>query len=82
MIMRAAMNKNDLLDLKIKAAQCRLDVLRMISASGHGHIGGAFSALDIVTALYFHQMHIDPQNPSMENRDRFILSAGHKALAQ
>jgi len=53
-----------------------------MKASGHGHLGGAFSCIDILTALYFHTMKIDPQNPDMESRDRFILSAGHKSIAQ
>ena len=77
-----SVTKRDLLDLKIYAAQCRLNVLRMLKASGHGHIGGAFSALDIVTALYFYKMQVRPQDPLWEDRDRFLLSAGHKALAQ
>jgi transketolase len=38
--------------------------------------------LDIVTALYFHAMDVDPKNPGKTNRDRFILSAGHKCMAQ
>ena len=54
----------------------------MMKASGHGHLGGAYSCMDILTALYFHTMNIDPQNPGKEDRDRFILSAGHKCMAQ
>lgn len=69
-------------ELKRIAAQCRLNALRMIRASGHGHMGGAFSCMDIVTALYYSEMKVDPQNPKMKGRDRFILSAGHKCLAQ
>ena len=69
-------------ELKRIAAQCRLNALRMIRASGHGHMGGAFSCMDIVTVLYFSEMKVDPQNPKMKGRDRFILSAGHKCLAQ
>lgn len=76
------MNTEGILDLKLAAARCRLDILRMIRASGHGHIGGAFSAMDIVTALYFYKMRIKPDEPSWPERDRFILSAGHKCLAQ
>jgi len=76
------MTDKELLALKAKATECRLSVMRMLRASHHGHIGGAFSAMDIVTALYFYKMHIDPKNPKMEDRDRFILSAGHKCLCQ
>lgn len=76
------MTDSDLTRLRLAAAKCRLNVLRMISAGGHGHIGGAFSAIDIVTALYFYKMRLNPDNPRMEERDRFLLSAGHKCLAQ
>lgn len=73
---------NEISSLKLTASMCRGNVIRMIKASGHGHIGGAMSCLDIVTALYFHSMNIDPQNPKKVDRDRFVLSAGHKCLAQ
>lgn len=76
------MTDSEVTRLKLLAANCRLNVLRMIRAGGHGHIGGAFSAIDIVTALYFYKMRVNPKNPLMEDRDRFILSAGHKCLAQ
>lgn len=67
---------------KLEAAKCRQNVLRMVRAGGHGHIGGALSSIDIVTALYFDKMYVDPEDPKMEDRDRFLLSAGHKCLAQ
>ncbi|BEU88882.1 transketolase [Selenomonas sp. TAMA-11512] len=75
-------DKKRVVQLKKLAALCRKNVLRMIRAGGHGHVGGAMSAVDIVTALYFDKMNVDPKNPKMENRDRFILSAGHKCLSQ
>ena len=75
-------NPKEILALRLNAAKARMNVIRMMKASGHGHLGGAFSCIDILTALYFHTMKIDPQNPNMENRDRFILSAGHKSMAQ
>jgi len=68
--------------LELEAARCRLNVVRMLRASGHGHVGGALSAIDIVTALYFDTMRVDPENPQWQDRDRFLLSAGHKCLAQ
>lgn len=68
--------------LELTAERCRRNVLRMVQAGGHGHIGGAFSAIDIVTALYFYQMRVRPEEPKWEERDRFILSAGHKCMAQ
>jgi len=71
-----------ILKLKIAAANSRRNVLRMVKASGHGHVGGALSAIDLVTALYFDRMNIDPGHPEAPDRDRFLLSAGHKCLAQ
>ncbi len=44
-----------------------------------GHPGGSLSAADLLTYLYFHEMHIDPQNPKWNERDRFVLSKGHTA---
>jgi len=75
-------DRKEIAGLKLKAALCRKNVLRMVRAGGHGHIGGAFSAIDVVTALYFYKMNSDPMNPKLESRDRFLLSAGHKCLAQ
>lgn len=46
---------------------------------GAGHVGGSLSEIDILTALYFKVMDIDPQNPEKPDRDRFILSKGHSA---
>lgn len=68
--------------LNLAAARCRRNVLRMLEASGHGHMGGALSCMDIVTALYFYAMNICPEDPKKEDRDRFLLSAGHKCLVQ
>lgn len=68
--------------LQLKAARCRRNVVRMVEASHHGHLGGAMSCLDIVTALYFEKMNIDPDDMQKPERDRFILSAGHKCMAQ
>ena len=68
-------------ELENKAAEVRRNILRMIKAGGSGHVGGAMSTVDIITALYFGIMNSDPANPKKEDRDRFILSAGHKCLA-
>lgn len=76
------MERKEIIQLELDAAKCRQNVIRMMKASGHGHLGGAMSALDIVTALYFYKMNIDPLNPKLEDRDRFILSAGHKSMVQ
>lgn len=70
------------LHLELQAVRCRRNVLRMVRAGGHGHVGGALSAMDVTTALYFDTMRIDPKDPHNPDRDRFLLSAGHKCLAQ
>jgi len=67
--------------LERKALASRKNVLRMIKAGKTGHVGGALSIIDTITALYFKVMKVDPQNPKDPDRDRFILSAGHKCLA-
>ncbi len=62
-----------------KASEIRKDIVQMICKSKSGHPGGSLSAADIMTALYFSEMNIDPKNPKMEGRDRFVLSKGHAA---
>lgn len=77
------MNKQALIkELELNAARGRRNVLRLVEASDHGHVGGAMSAMDITTALYFYKMKVDPKNPKWEDRDRFLLSAGHKCMVQ
>ena len=63
--------------LKKKADYLRYEVVRMIYEGGDGHPGPALSIADIVTALYYNEMRIDPSDPAWEDRDRFILSKGH-----
>ncbi len=63
--------------LEAKAVELRKTILTMIYEAKSGHPGGALSMADIVTALYFHEMRIDPKNPKWPDRDRFILSKGH-----
>ena len=68
--------------LKETAAKCRRNVVRLLRASGHGHIGGTFSSIDMVIALYFFKMKVNPEKPDCEDMDRFLLSAGHKSMVQ
>ncbi|MHC1782428.1 MAG: transketolase [Anaerolineaceae bacterium] len=63
--------------LQEKARQLRVDSLEMIYKRQAGHPGGSLSGAEIVAALFFHHMHINPQQPDMPERDRFILSKGH-----
>lgn len=63
--------------LKSKAQDIREDIIEMIFAAGSGHPGGSLSATDMLTYLYFYRMNIDPNDPHMQDRDRFVLSKGH-----
>jgi transketolase len=69
----------DINALQEKAKTMRIEILKMLTESGSGHTGGSLSATDIVTALYFHKMRHNPNDPKWGERDRFILSKGHAA---
>lgn len=64
-------------ELKAKATQIRMDLLTMIHRAKTGHTGGSLSNTDILTALYYRIMKLDPSRPKWEERDRFIASKGH-----
>ena len=64
-------------ELEGKAKILRRDAIEMIKAGESGWVGGSFSQADIITALYFHHMKHDPQNPEWEDRDRLIVSKAH-----
>lgn len=76
------MNNELVTELEQKAIELRKTILTMIHDAASGHPGGALSLADITTALYFHEMRIDPQNPKWEDRDRYILSKGHACPVQ
>ncbi|MDO5491315.1 MAG: transketolase [Bacillota bacterium] len=69
-------------ELQEKARQVRVLMIEALHAAGSGHPGGSLSAADIVTALYFEEMNIDPSDPKKKGRDKFILSKGHAGPAQ
>src|SRR2546422_6863233 len=64
-------------ELEDKARLLRRHILKMTHQVQSGHPGGSMSACDIVTALYFHVLRVDPKNPTWPDRDRFVLSKGH-----
>lgn len=66
--------------LKLTSKNLRRRILKVASGKG-GHIGGSFSAIDIILTLYKNILNIDLENPKWEERDRFILSKGHCSLA-
>lgn len=61
------------------ARNIRKDIVSMIHESKSGHPGGSLSSVEILTALYFNEMNVNPNNCKMEDRDRFVLSKGHAA---
>ena len=66
-------------ELKQTAVEVRKGIVTATHAAKSGHPGGSLSATEIFTYLYFEEMNIDPKNPKMEDRDRFVLSKGHTA---
>lgn len=64
---------------KIHAYKARKHALTGIYNAASGHPGGSLSIADILAVLYFEKMNIDPNNPKMSDRDRFVLSKGHCA---
>jgi len=71
-------NMNNL-ELQKMANEVRKGIVTAVHGAKAGHPGGSLSAADMFTYLYFEEMNIDPKNPDMENRDRFVLSKGHTA---
>lgn len=67
------------LDLQKTANEIRQSIVTAVHSAKSGHPGGSLSAADIFTYLYFEEMNVDPTNPKMEDRDRFVLSKGHVA---
>lgn len=63
------------------ARRVRINALKGINSAGSGHPGGSLSVTDILVALYFNVMNVDPKNPKMEGRDKLVLSKGHACPA-
>jgi transketolase len=74
--------KEIIANLEDKARELRIDIIKSLHKSQSGHTGGSLSAIDMITALYFHKMRHDPDDPAWEERDRFVLCKGHAAPAQ
>ena len=71
------MNTAEKKDLQIAACKIRMGAIEGVYHAKSGHPGGSLSAADVLTYLYFKEMHVDPAHPADENRDRFVLSKGH-----
>lgn len=68
------MDSSEIKQLRILAARSRMGAILGTYHAKSGHPGGSLSAADIFTYLYFKEMNVDPKNPDMQDRDRFVLS--------
>lgn len=68
-------------DMAEYARQARVRILEAVKHAGGGHVGGPYSAADMLAALYFGVMNIRPDEPDWPDRDRFVLSKGHSSIA-
>lgn len=68
-------------ELNKKSSQARRLILETVHYANAGHVGGPLSAIDMIIALYFSVLNIKPEEPHWEDRDRFVLSKGHSAIA-
>lgn len=75
-----ALDAAELKRLKQKARQMREEIVKITYTCGGAHIGGALSQTDILVALYYKYMNIDPKKPDLATRDRFVLSKGHGGI--
>ena len=75
------LQKDEFLMLENKARDLRKLLIDTVVWAGSGHVGGSLSSMDVMTLLYHKVMNINPSNPEMEDRDRFILSKGHACVA-
>lgn len=75
------MEANRKKELQKIATKVRLGIIEAVYNAASGHPGGSLSIADVLTYLYFEEMNIDPANPKMEDRDRFVLSKGHTSPA-
>ena len=73
------MNQAEKKQLQILACKVRHGIIDGVYSAKAGHPGGSLSAAELFTYLYFKELNIDPKNPQMADRDRFVLSKGHTA---
>lgn len=64
-----------------KARELRAEILKMLYACQSGHPGGSLSCVEMLMALYYDVMNVNPQRPKQPDRDRLVLSKGHACPA-
>ena len=72
-----SLTEEKLKSMELMAERLRVDVIKMVSHAGSGHIAGPLDMAEIFTAFYFHILNHDPANPAWPDRDRLVLSNGH-----
>ncbi|MDP9469370.1 MAG: transketolase [Chloroflexota bacterium] len=80
-VSQSAEDKRSISELTALSAEARQLIVRAVHRAGAGHLGGPFSATDLLISLYFDVLRIDPNQPDWPQRDRFILSKGHSSIA-
>ncbi|MGI6153234.1 MAG: transketolase [Christensenellaceae bacterium] len=75
------MNASEIKQMNTICREIRLLTMEEIGNLGVGHLGGSMSVIDALAVLYYRHMNVDPKNPKMEGRDRFVLSKGHAGPA-
>lgn len=73
------MTKKEKTELEKAACRIRMGIIESTHGAGAGHPGGSLSSADVLAYLYWREMNIDPKQPRLEGRDRFVLSKGHSA---
>lgn len=71
------MTGTELKNVKVLAANIRIDILKMLEKRGYGHLGGSLSIADLMAVLYGKQLRYDAKNPDWDERDMIVLSKGH-----
>ena len=66
-------------ELKEVCRQARIDIINMTANASSGHPGGSLSSVELMSAVFFTQMRLFPDDPACQDRDRFVLSKGHAA---
>ncbi|UFJ39913.1 transketolase [Brevibacillus humidisoli] len=79
--METVLDQEKISFLQQKAAETRALIIKTVHHAGAGHIGGPLSATDLLISLYYEVMNVRPEEPQWEDRDRFVLSKGHSAIA-
>ncbi|MCD6571519.1 MAG: transketolase [Deltaproteobacteria bacterium] len=74
------LTQDEIKELHKKSREIRKQIVEITYSAGGGHIGGSLSQTDVLVALYYKYLNIDPSRAHWEDRDRMILSKGHGGI--